>query len=188
MNELLMMEAALFQLRAALEDDPQYLPIRLASNVLGHAVLGAKEHGVNAARVNDIEFALNDLVAAVDDAGAPDAVFGAVAMLQNDAASLRAATALPRELIASIRDLQTKLRTRAKAMERSQYRAEGSEPEPLPHAPEELRMAAIPLARQLAAAGFDTPSLDSLVADPDSVRYHTLNEIVDELDVIAGGS
>jgi len=182
-----MMEAALFQLRAALEDDPQLLPIRLSADVLAHAVAAAKESGVNAARVNDIEFALNDLIAAIDDAGAPDAVCTAVAMLQNDAARLRAATALPKELIAAMRDLQAKLRTRAKAMERAQYRAEGTAPEPLPHPPQELRDAAIPLARQLVAAGFETPSLDSLIADPDSLRYHTLNEIVDELDVIAGG-
>jgi len=187
MTELVMMEAALFQLRAALEDDPQLLPIRISADVLANAVAGAKEHGVNAARVNDIEFALNDLVAAIDDAGAPDAACAAVAMLQNDAARLRAATALPKELLAAMRELQEKLRTRAKAMERSQYRAEGTDPGPFPHPPQELREAAIPIARQLAAAGFDTPSLDELIADPDSLRYHTLNEIVDELDVIAGG-
>jgi hypothetical protein len=137
--------------------------------------------------VNDIEFALNDLIAAVDDAGAPDLVCAAVAMLQNDAATLRAASALPKEVVTAIRALQTKLRARAKALERSQYRAEGTEPEPLPHPPEELREAAIPLAHALAAAGFDTPTLDSLVADPNSLRYHTINEIVDELDVVAGG-
>ncbi|MDQ3282305.1 MAG: hypothetical protein M3Q69_12945 [Acidobacteriota bacterium] len=188
MSELLMMEAALFQLRAALEaDDPQSLPIRLSADVLGNAVLAAKSAGVNAARVNDIEFALNDLVAAIDDAGAPDGVYAAVAMLQNDAAALRGQTALPQELIDSIRALQTKLRARTKAMERAQYRAEGTDPEPLPHPPEELRMEAIPLARHLAGAGFDTPALDALVADPESLRYHSMNEIVDELDVIAGG-
>jgi hypothetical protein len=187
MNELVLMEAALFQLRAALEDDSQLLSIRLSSDVLGHAVLAAKEHGVNAARVNDIEFALNDLIAAVDDAGAPDAVCGAMALLQNDAASLRAANALPPEVIAAIRALQKQLRTRAKALERAQYRAEGTEPEPLPHLPEELQAAAIPIARQLAAAGFDMPALDSLVANPASLRYHTINEIVDELDVVSGG-
>jgi hypothetical protein len=187
MNELAMMEAALFQLRAALEDDSQLLPIRLSSDVLGHAVLAAKEHGVNAARVNDIEFALNDLIAAVDDAGAPDAVCSAVALLQNDAARLRAESALPKEVVAAIRALQVHLRERARALERGQYRAEGTEAEPLPHPPEELREAAIPIAGQLSAAGFDTPALDSLVADPGSLRYHTINEIVDELDVVAGG-
>ncbi len=187
MSELVMMEAALFQLRAALGDDPMLMAVRLSADVLGHAISAAKEQGLNAARVNDIEFALNDLVAAIDDAGAPDGVYGAIAMLQNDTASLRAGTSLPPELIGAIRDLQLKLRTRAKALERGQYRAEGAAEEPLPHPPEELREAAIPLVRQLAAAGFETPSLDVLVADPESVRYHHLNEIIDELDVIAGG-
>lgn len=182
-----MMEAALFQLRAALEDDPQLLPIRLSADVLGHAVLAAKERGLNAARVNDIEFALNDLTAAVDDVGAPDAVLSAVAMLQNDAARLRAASALPKDLVDSIRSLQSKLKLRAKALERGQYRAEGAEPEALPFPPEELRESAIPIVRQLAAEGFETPALDMLLGDPDAVRYHTLNEIVDELDVITGG-
>lgn len=188
MSELLMMEAALFQLRASLEDDPQLLPVRLSADVMANAVAAAKEHGINAARVNDIEFALNDLVAAIDDAaGAPDTIYAAVAMLQNDAAALRNATALPKEVVAAIRDLQTKLKARAKAMERAQYRAEGTEPEPLPHPPEELRAQAVPLARELVAAGFETPSLDELIAHPQALRYHTLNEIVDELDVIAGG-
>jgi hypothetical protein len=186
MSELLMMEAALFQLRAALDaNDALHLPIRLSADVLGNAVIAAKASGINAARVNDIEFALNDLVAAIDDAGAPDAVYGAVVMLQNDAAALRNATALPQDVITAIRALQTKLRARAKAMERAQYRAEGTEPEPLPHPPEELRDEAIPLARQLAGAGFDTPALDALVAEPESLRYHSINEIADELDVIA---
>lgn len=186
MNELVMMEAALFQLRAAIGDDPMLMPIRLGADVLGNALASAKE-GVNAARVNDIEFALNDLVAAIDDAGAPDEVYAAIAMLQNDAATLRAATALPHDTIASIRALQAKLRTRKNAIERAQYRAEGAPEEPLPHPPETLREEAIPLVRLLAAAGFDTPSLDMLVADPESLRYHSINEIVDELDVIAGG-
>jgi hypothetical protein len=47
-----------------------------------------------------------------------------------------------------------------------------------------LRDDAVPLARQLAAAGFVTPVLDALIADLDSLRYHSINELVDELDVI----
>lgn len=187
MNELLMMESALFHLRAALGDDPMLVPIRIGTDVVGNAITAAKAGGVNAARVNDIEFALNDLVAAIDDAGAPDAVYSAVALLQNDAAALRAATALPPELVQAIRDLQVKLKARAKALERSQYRPEGTAAEPLPHPPAELRAAAIPLLRQLAAAGFETPTLDLLIADPEELRYHTINEIVDELDAIVGG-
>jgi hypothetical protein len=187
MSELTMMEAALFQLRAALDDDPQLLAIRISADVLGNAVTAAKTEGVNAARVNDIEFALNDLIAAIDDAGAPDAVFAAVALLQNDTARLRDQTALPAELLAQMRALQTKLKARAKAMERSQYRVEGTEPEPLPYPPEELKGEAVPIARQLEAAGFQTPAIDTLLTSADELRYHTLNEIVDELDVILGG-
>ncbi|MFL6245601.1 MAG: hypothetical protein ACJ74H_06225 [Thermoanaerobaculia bacterium] len=187
MSELLLMDAALFQLRAALADDPELLAIRISADVLGNAIAAAKDSGVNAARVNDIVFALNDLVTAVDDASAPDAICSAVALLQNDAAALRRATALPAQTMQAIRDLQTRLRARAKAMERSQYRPEGTEAAPLPHPPAELRELAIPLARQLQAAGFATPVLDHLIAEPDELRYHTLNELVDELDVIAGG-
>ena len=187
MTELIMMEAALFQLRAAIADDPMLLSVRISTEVLANAVTTAKNEGVNTARVNDIEFALNDLIAAIDDAGATNEIYLAVAMLQNDTASLRTKTALPAELTKSIRELQTKLRERAKAMERSQYRVEGSEAEELPHPPDVLRAAAIPIARQLTAAGFDTPSLESLIAEKSELRYHTLNEIVDELDVILGG-
>jgi len=187
MSELTMMEAALFQLRAALADDPQFLPVRISADVLGNAVAAAKSEGVNAARVNDIEFALADLIAAIDDGGAPDDVFAAVAMLQNDTAKLRNETALPAEVLAQMRALQSKLRTRAKAMERGQFRPEGSEPEPLPHPPEELKADAVPIARLLEAAGFQTPAIDTLLNDPDDLRYHTLNEVADELDVILGG-
>ena len=186
MNELLMMEAALFQLRSAVGDDPEQLGVRISADVLHNAIQAAKQEGVNAARVNDIEFALNDLVTAIDDAGAPDELCMAVALLQNDAATLRVATALAPEIVASVRDLQSRLKARAKAMERSQYRAEGAAEEPLPHPPAELREAAIPIIRQLVAAGFATPVLDAFVADPDSLRYHTMNEIVDELDAIVG--
>ena len=187
MSELLMMEAALFQLRAALAEDPELLPMRLSADVLANAITAAKDTGISAARVNDIEFALKDLISAADDAGAPDAVCSAIALLQNDTAALRRANALPAETIGAIRELQLRLRARAKAMERSQFRPEGTEAPPLPHPPAELRDLAVPLARQLEAAGFVTPVLDQLIAEPDEVRYHTLNELVDELDVIAGG-
>lgn len=186
MNELTTMETAVQQLRAALGDDPELLPMRISADVLTNAITAARDNGVNAARVNDLEFALNDLMSAVDDAGAPDAVLSAVAQLQNETAALRRANALPRETVSAIRDLVTRLRTRAKALERAQYRIEGTEAAEIPHPPAELRDLAIPIARELAAAGFATPSLDELIARPDSVRYHSVNEIADELEVIAG--
>ena len=186
MNELTTMETAVQQLRAALGDDPELLSMRISADVLANAITAAKDNGVNAARVNDLEFALNDLMSAVDDAGAPDVVLSAVAQLQNETAALRRANALPRETVSAIRDLVTRLRTRAKALERAQYRIEGTEAAAVPHPPAELRELAIPIARELAAAGFATPSLDELIARPDSLRYHSVNEIADELEVIAG--
>lgn len=187
MSELVMMEAALFQLRASLADgDAESLAMRISADVLGNAIAAAKSEGVNAARVNDIEFALADLVSAVDEAGAPDAICSAIALLQNDTAALRRVTALPAETIAAIRELQKRLRERAKAQERSQYRIEGTEAPALPHSREELSVLAVPLARQLTAAGFVTPVLEQLIAERDELRFHTLNELVDELDAIAG--
>ena len=184
-SPLVMMEAALFQLRSALPsvaDDPMALQLRIAADVLANAMAGARD-GVNPARVADIEFALSDLVA-VSESMASDAVATPVAMLRSDVAALRAAAALDPELLARIQALRTKLRERRTAMERNQYREEGAA---LPHDPETLRGEAIPIARQLAAAGFNTPALDELVADPDSIRYHHLGAIADELEVIAGG-
>jgi hypothetical protein len=186
MNELTTMETAVQQLRAALGDDPELLPMRLGADVLANAVKAAKAGGINAARVNDLEFALSDLMSAVDDAGAPDMVLSAVAVLQNETAALRRANSLPAETVSAIRDLVTRLRTRAKALERGQYRVEGTEQAAVPHPPAELRELAIPLARQLSAAGFATPALDQLVASPESLRYHSVNEIADELEVISG--
>jgi predicted DCC family thiol-disulfide oxidoreductase YuxK len=186
MNELTTMETAVQQLRAAVGDDPELLPMRLSADVLANAISAAKDNGINAARVNDLEFALSDLMSAVDDAGAPDVVLAAVAQLQNDTAALRRANALPRETVSAIRDLVARLRTRAKALERNQYRVEGAEPAAAPHPPAELRELAIPIARELAAGGFATHELDQLIANPDSLRYHSVNEIADELEVIAG--
>jgi hypothetical protein len=186
MNELATMETAVQQLRAALGDDPELLPMRLSADVLANAITAAKDSGINAARVNDLEFALSDLMSAVDDAGAPDVVLSAVALLQNETAALRRANALPAETVSAIRDLVTRLRARAKALERGQYRVEGTEAAAVPHPPAELRELAIPISRELAAAGFTTPALDQLIANPESLRYHSVNEIADELEVIAG--
>ena len=38
----------------------------------------------------------------------------------------------------------------------------------------------------LAAAGFVTPALDGLITEPSSLRFHSINDIINELDVIAG--
>lgn len=185
MSDLLMLEAALFQLRTALGEDAAELPIRISADVLERA-LRAGSAGMNTARVNDIEFAMNDLVAAIEEVNASSEARAAVALMREDVRALREAYRLPAELALSLQALQEKLKARARAMERSQYREAGTEPAPLPHPPEELREDAIPLVRQLEAEGFQTPMLDALLASPEEVRYHTLNEIVDELETIVG--
>src|SRR5436190_21424942 len=87
MHELPMMEAALFQLRAALDvDDPLQLPARL----LEGAIAAAREQGVNAARVNDIEFALNALAA-----DAPVSAEQPIALLRADVSARQTATPPP---------------------------------------------------------------------------------------------
>ena len=98
---------------------------------------------------------------------------------------LKEATSLDASVVARIRALQAKLRARRAAIERQTFR-EGGDDAPLPHPPEELREEALPLRDALAASGFATPALDGLIDDPSALRFHSINEIVDELDVIAG--
>jgi outer membrane murein-binding lipoprotein Lpp len=181
MSDVVMLEAALFQLRNGAEGLSE---LDLFFSVLTNAVAGARD-GVNAARVNDIEFALNDLAAAIDELPAADyeRLAELLQMMRDDVARLKQETSLPREVVDGIRALQTKLRARGAAIERQTYRETA---EPLPHSPEELRAEALPLRERLAAAGFATPALDMLIDDPSSLRFHSIGEIVDELDVITG--
>jgi len=188
MSEIVMMQAAVFQLRAAaasVEDAFTRSQMQLAVGVLANAVESAAS-GVTAAIVNEIEFALNDVGAAIADLPPSEAapLETAVSMLRGDVESLKAQTALPADVVDSVRALQAKLKVRGNAIERQTY-VESSE-EPLPHPPSELQLDAIPLREKLAMAGFATPALDVLVVDPLLLRFHTIREIIDELDVIIG--
>ncbi len=187
---LLLVDAAVFQLRNAvdrLEDQMTAGQMRVAMSVLSAAVSAAKD-SLNAARVNDIAFAVNDLVGAMESLSAADAatMSSAVEMLRNDVESLRQATALKPALLEAVTAFSTKLRTRRTAIERQTYR-EGGSADPLPHPPEELHADAAMLRPLLSAAGFATPSLDAFCDDPSSLRFHSINDIVDELDVILHG-
>jgi len=187
MTDVAKLDAAVIQLRGAVtEIDSSSAPeLGLSINVLANAVAAAGA-GVNAAIVSDIEFAMNDVSGAIDELPQADAdrLAPLLATLRDDIAALKSATALDATLIAAIRAFQSKLRERLKAIERQTY-VEG-EAEPLPHPPEALREEAVPIARELAAAGFGTPALDTLMADPASLRFHSIREIIEELDVIAG--
>jgi hypothetical protein len=187
MTDVVMLEAALFQLRAAASDiDRELAPqLGLSINILANAI-AAGHDGVNASVASDIEFAFNDLSAAVDELPQPDAdrLAPMMATLRRDIETLTAATALDPAVVEQIRAFQSKLRERMKAIERQTF-VEGRAEE-LPHPPEALREEAIPIARQLAAAGFQTPSLNILIADPESTRLHSLRDIANELDVMLG--
>lgn len=189
MAELVMLEAALFQLRSEAETaDLSAAPqLELTISVLANAIAQARD-GVNAAHVNDIEFAINDLAGAVDELPASDAnrLVPILQMMRTDVDALKEQTALGADVVAKIDAFRAKLKARRSAIERQTYRPEGTEPEPLPHPPAELRAEALPLRDALAAAGFTTPELENLIDDPESLRFHSIGAILDELEVIAG--
>ena len=74
MTDVVLLEAALFQMRAAASDvDPESAPqLGLCLNVLANAVAAGRD-GINAAFVSDIEFAMNDLSVAIDELPQADA-------------------------------------------------------------------------------------------------------------------
>lgn len=159
--------------------------MNLATSMLSNAV-GSAGASLNPASVNDIAFALNDVVGAMESLSAADAsqVEPIIEALQADVEALRTATALPAALIEATRAFQSKLRIRRSAIERQTYR-EGDNAE-LPHPPEELHTDAATIRPLLAAAGFATPSLDSFCHERSSLRFHNIVEMIDELDVIIG--
>jgi len=183
-EELMLLDAALFQLKAAAVSVKE---MQLTIGLLSNAIDTAKQR-VSAATVNDIEFALNDVAAAIGELSAADTerIAPIVTLLQDDLERLKDSTSLAPGVITAIRAFQSKLKARRAAIERQTYRPEGSPESPLPHPPEELQGEAVPLRQQLAAAGFATPALDTLIADPSSLRFHSITDIVNELDVIGG--
>lgn len=183
-----MLEAALFQLRtavSALDDDFYAAQLKLAVNVLAGAIQNAGEP-LTAANVNEIEFALNDLAGLAGELSAPQSatIDPILIMLVEDVGRLKQETALSPQIVEAITSLQIKLKERRAAIERETYRDPSSPSQPLPHPPEMLRAEAEPLRAQLNSAGFATPALDTLLRDPASLRFHTIGEIVDELEVI----
>ncbi|HEX3579305.1 MAG TPA: hypothetical protein VHY33_12140 [Thermoanaerobaculia bacterium] len=181
-----MLEAALVELRATASDiDAEVAPqLGLSINILANAIASGRD-GVNASIASDIEFAFNDLSAAVDELPQSDAdrLAPLMARLRREIDALTAATALDPAVMAQIGAFQSKLRERMKAIERQTFVEEAIS---LPHPPEALREEAIPIARQLLAAGFATPALNLLISDPASTRLHSLRDIADELGVIVG--
>lgn len=190
MTNATMLQAAFFQLGAAIGkvEDPMFkAQLRLSMDVLSNAMT-ALGRSLTPATVNDVEFALNDVAAAVGELNAidADAVTPSLEMMQADLKSLKEITALPQEIQKAIRELQAKMRGRKTAIERQTYRAEEAPEVTLPYPPQTLRVEAELLRHRLIDAGFATPALDAFIADPSSLRFHSIAEIIDELDVILG--
>ena len=186
MTDVTMLEAALLQLRTAAGDiDAEVAPqLGLSISILANAIASGRD-GVNASVASDIEFAFNDLSAAVDELPQSDAdrLAPLMATLRSNVEALKSATSLDPALVTQIESFRSKLRERMKVIERQTFVEETLDP---PHPPEALREEAIPIARQLAAAGFQTPALNALISDPAATRLHSLRDIADELNVILG--
>lgn len=187
MSDLTAVQSSVMKLRTLidqLEDPFARTQVRLASDLLLNAI-GDPGEPLNAARVNDIAFAFNDVRGGAADLAGADAELVAPFLTELDGAieAMKAATALPPDLLQEMHEFQSKLKVRRNAIDRQTYVE--NQNAPLPHPPEELRNEAIPLQRRLASAGFSTPAIDSLIADPASLRLHSIDEIIDELDVIA---
>ncbi len=186
MTDLVMLEASLFQLRTAIADidDEVTLPqLELTTSMLANAVAAARD-GVNAARVRDIEFALNDVAGAADSLSAADAAIIAPALdlLRADVAALQEATVLPAAVVEAVAAFRAKLAARKSAIERQTFVEGGGAP--LPHPPEELARDAQEVRAALADAGFAMPAIDSFLAEPLGLRFHLVVEMIDELEMI----
>jgi hypothetical protein len=181
-------QAALDPLRAAasaVDDEMFAAQLNLSVTVLANALFSARD-GLNPARVGDIEFALNDVAGVVDQLSAADAarLIPMLNVLRADVARLKEAASLPQDVIARVRALQAKLRERRAAIERKAYAAGADSP--IPHPPAELQPEAAALRERLAAAGFSLPALDALIAASDEFRLHSVNDLMNELDVVLG--
>lgn len=192
MTDVVMLEASMFQLQAAVAavEDPMFKSqLKLTMDVLSSAVVAAAQ-SLSPATLNDVEFALNDVIATVGELNAADndAVTPSLELVKADVAALKGAASLPGNVVAAVRDFQSKLKIRRAAIEKQTYRVEGMPEEPLPHPPEALKQEAVPLRQSLAQCGFATPALDELIADPSSLRFHSIGDILDELDVITAGA
>lgn len=190
MSDAILLEASFFQLKSAISsiDDPMFnAQLKLTMDVLSNAIAAAGPT-LNPSSLGDIEFALNDVAATVGELNAADnaAAAPAVEMMQADVAKLKEEVTIPQKVVDAVRDLQARLRERRTAIERAGYRAEGAPEEKLPHHPFELAARAEPVKEQLAKSGYATPALDELLADPEALRFHSIGDVLDELDVIVG--
>jgi hypothetical protein len=178
---------ALFTALKEIDDEMFGAEINLLAAILRGSV-GELLAGPNARRVSDVDFALNDLASAVSNLAGEEQemVQGDLDRVVAQLGELRSSYSLPAELRETMRAFQQKLKVRITAIERDTYREPGTPSTPLPHEPRELRAEAQTIQSALRRAGYDTPMLDQLIDDTDSMRLRQIADLMDELDVIIG--
>ncbi|HEY5610801.1 MAG TPA: hypothetical protein VIL97_06325 [Thermoanaerobaculia bacterium] len=177
--------AALHRAVSRVDDEMFVSQMQLAANLLASVLLLVSED-LNARRAKDAEFALNDLLNLTNELSPDDRakVEGPLSILEDEIESMKSSAALPEPVFEKMKLLQSKLRERRMAIERQTFRPPENEPEPLPHDPQQLRAEAAELQNELTRNGFETPTLDRLVQQPQSFQGRDVSELIEELDVI----
>lgn len=177
-----------FELRRGLtqvEDEMFGGQAKLGAQMLGNAVETVLAE-LNPRTVKDLDFAFNDLLGLTADLPPFEraGLEPGFNLLQQGIARLRLSVALAPTVIDQLKILRTKLSDRKSAFERQLYRPPGSAVEPLPNDPVRMRDAASRLQQQLVAAGFETPTLDRMIAEPAQFELRDVTELIDEIEVI----
>jgi hypothetical protein len=167
-------------------DDGMFIPqLELSRNMFASNVRTAAGD-LNPRTMKELDFTFNDLRTFASELTDEDAarLAPSLAAIETALASLREAAALHPELVAAIRMLRGKLKSRKSALERALFRPPGSPAEPLPYPPSELRDEASRIAEALQASGFDTPELDELAGSTEAeLGQLSIERLVEELDL-----
>ncbi len=159
--------------------------IKLAGNLLIDA-LNESADGVNARRVRDIGFALDDVRGLISDLVPPEAESFQPCLTQLSSAveELRRTSSLSEGVVDRLRELRDRAEQRRVAAERAAFRPPEAAAEPLPNDPAELQSEADSLRELLQGEGFETPVLDRLASAPSEFEIRDCAALVDELEPI----
>ncbi len=167
-------------------DDGMFIPqLELSRNMFAGNLSAAAEQ-LNPRTMKELDFTYNDLRTFPSDLSDEDAarVPPSLAPIEQAPSTLPAPAALPADLVAAIKSLRAKLKTRKGALERALYRPPESEATPIPHPPSELRAEATKIADAIREQGFDTTELDELATDSDDeLGQLSIERLIDELDL-----
>lgn len=182
------LEEAIAGITAAFDgfEDAMFIPqLELSRNMFANNLRTAAVD-LNPRTMKELDFTFNDLRTFASELTDDDAarIAPSLAAIEDGLASLREAAALHPELVAAIRVLRGKLKSRKSSLERALFRPPESAPEPVPHPPSEIRDEASRVAAALQASGFDTPELDELVGSTDEeLGQLSIERLVEELDL-----